>query len=62
MQSFDISRHAARIIEARFQRVSRAGCMVMERAGGRDPAENIPCSRAFPSGRRDGSYRRQELS
>ncbi|ALE56249.1 hypothetical protein SCB29_21250 [Paraburkholderia sp. SIMBA_055] len=62
MQSFDISRQRARIIEARFYGVSRADCMVMELAGGRDPAKTIPCSPVRPSGKRDGSYRRQELS
>jgi len=62
MQSFGISRLVARIIEARPNGVSRADCMVAQRAGGRDPVQTIPCSPALSSGRRDGSYRRQELS
>ncbi|ACD18200.1 hypothetical protein [Paraburkholderia phytofirmans] len=63
MQSFGISLHEERIIEARFIGVSRADCMVAELAGGRDPANTIPSTRGdFPGGKRDGSYRRQELS
>jgi hypothetical protein len=62
MQSFGISLHLARIIGARSYSVSRADCMVVELAGGRDPAKTIPCSPAVPSRKRDGSYRRQELS
>jgi hypothetical protein len=62
MQSFGISLHAARIIEARLNGASRADCMAMELAGGRDPAKTIPCSPGLPSRKRDGSYGRQELS
>lgn len=62
MRSFGISRHVARIIDARLTGVPRAGCMVMELAGGRDPAKTIRCSSEIPPGERDGSYRRQELS
>jgi hypothetical protein len=63
MQSFGISLHEGRIIEARFISVSRADCMVVELAGGRDPANPIPSSQGLSlGGKRDGSYRKQELS
>jgi hypothetical protein len=63
MQSFDISLHEERIIEARFSSVSRADCVLPELAGGRDPANTIPSSQANGlGGKRDGSYRRQESS
>ncbi|NYH17665.1 hypothetical protein GGD41_004893 [Paraburkholderia bryophila] len=63
MQSFDISLHEGRIIEARLQGVSRADCVLEELAGGRDPANTIPCTQGHSlGGKRDGSYCRQELS
>jgi len=52
MQSFGISLHAARIIGARSYSVSRADCMVVILAGGRDPAKTVPCSPAVPSRKR----------
>jgi hypothetical protein len=63
MQSFDISPVDGRIIEARWHSVSRADCMPADLAGGRDPANTIRSSLGFsPGGKRNGSYRRQELS
>ena len=50
-----------RIIEARLHGVSRADCVLAELAGGRDPANTIPFARQALDGKRDGSYRRQEL-
>lgn len=62
MQSFGISLHEGRIIEARFISVSRADCVLVELAGGRDPANTIPSFHGnCVDGMRDGSYRRQEL-
>jgi hypothetical protein len=62
MQSFGISLPEGRIIEARLYGVSRADCRWAELAGGRDPANTIPFAKgnAF-GGKRNGSYRRQEL-
>jgi hypothetical protein len=63
MRSFGISLHEERIIEARFISVSRADCVLEKLAGGRDPANTIPSFRGDAlAGKRDGSYRRQELS
>ena len=63
MQSFGISSHEGRIIEARLQGVSRADCVLAELAGGRDPANTTPFARSNAVGeKRDGSYCRQELS
>jgi hypothetical protein len=62
MQSFGISPDEGRIIEARSQGVSRADRVLAEIAGGRDPANTIPFVNGKPfDGKRDGSYRRQEL-
>jgi hypothetical protein len=63
MQSFGISLHEGRIIEARSISVSRADCVLAELAGGRGHANTIPSSQVdWLGGKRDGSYRRQELS
>lgn len=63
MQSFGISLHEGRIIEARLDSVSQADCRWAELAGGRDPANTIPCAKGHRfGGKRNGSYRRQELS
>ncbi|MGF6769759.1 hypothetical protein P3T18_002229 [Paraburkholderia sp. GAS199] len=63
MQSFGISLHGERIIEARPLGVSRADCVLAELAGGRDPANTIPFIGAEGAGeKRDGSYCRQEHS
>ncbi|SIT42442.1 conserved hypothetical protein [Paraburkholderia ribeironis] len=63
MQSFDISPTDGRIIEARWDSVSRADCRCKELAGGRDPANTIRLAQRLAWGRRrNGSYRRQEFS
>ncbi|MDR6492948.1 hypothetical protein J2797_002843 [Paraburkholderia terricola] len=63
MQSFGISLPEGRIIEARLTGVSRADCMLVKLAGVRDPADPIPSPRGNGlGGKRDGSYRRQELT
>ncbi|CAH2780209.1 MAG: hypothetical protein CPDRYMAC_1333 [uncultured Paraburkholderia sp.] len=63
MRSFDISLRDERIIEVRSKGVSRADCVLIELAGGRDLANPVLGVCASRSGNaRDGSYCRQEHS
>ena len=64
MQSFGISPVDGRIIiKARWHSVSRAGCVLTELAGARDPANTIRATQGYAlGGKRNGSYRTQEFA